>query len=111
MDIYILFRDMRTYGFREDYYREAADKGVRFIRWEPEDKPRVEATTEEGMPVLRVTVADPILGQRLAIDARFAGPVRCRYSLGGQYGNRPVIQGRDEPGWFFPGSPCKIKAR
>ena len=69
MDIYILFRDMRTYGFREDYYREAADKGVRFIRWEPEDKPRVEATTEEGMPVLRVTVADPILGQRLAIDS------------------------------------------
>ncbi len=68
MDIYILFRDMRTYGFREDYYREAADKGVRFIRWEPEDKPRLEATKEEGRPVLRVTVADPILGQRLAID-------------------------------------------
>jgi heterodisulfide reductase subunit A len=68
MDVYILFRDMRTYGFREDYYREAADKGVRFIRWEPEDKPRAEATKEEGRPVLRVTVADPVLGQRLAID-------------------------------------------
>ena len=27
MDIYILFRDMRTYGFKEDYYREAAEKG------------------------------------------------------------------------------------
>src|SRR5208337_1502418 len=37
MDIYILFRDMRTYGFKEDYYREAAGKGVRFIRFEPED--------------------------------------------------------------------------
>ncbi|MFH0730588.1 MAG: CoB--CoM heterodisulfide reductase iron-sulfur subunit A family protein [Pseudomonadota bacterium] len=69
VDIYILFRDMRTYGYREDYYREAADKGVRFIRWEPEDKPQVEATKEEGRPVLRVTVPDPILGQRLAIDA------------------------------------------
>ncbi|MDH5707021.1 MAG: FAD-dependent oxidoreductase, partial [Candidatus Aminicenantes bacterium] len=69
MDIYILFRDMRTYGFREDYYREAADKDVKFIRWEPDDKPRVEAATEEGKPVLRVTVPDPILGQRLAIDA------------------------------------------
>jgi heterodisulfide reductase subunit A len=69
VDIYILFRDMRTYGYREDYYREAADKGVRFIRWEPADKPQVEATKEEGRPVLRVTVADPILGQRLAIDA------------------------------------------
>src|SRR5208282_2310662 len=32
MDIYILFRDMRTYGFREDYYREASNKDVKFIR-------------------------------------------------------------------------------
>jgi heterodisulfide reductase subunit A len=69
MDIYILFRDMRTYGFTEDYYREAADKDVMFIRWEPEDRPRVEPATEEGKPVLRVTVPDPVLGQRLALDA------------------------------------------
>jgi heterodisulfide reductase subunit A2 len=69
MDIYILFRDMRTYGYREDYYREAADKGVKFIRWESDDKPEVEATTEGGKSILRVTVPDPILGQRLALDA------------------------------------------
>jgi len=69
MDIYILFRDMRTYGFAEDYYREAAEKDVNFIRWDPDDKPRVESATEEGKPVLRVTVPDPILGQRLALDA------------------------------------------
>ena len=69
MDIYILFRDMRTYGFKEDYYREAADKDVKFIRYEPDDKPEVEAVEEDGKPVLRVTVTDPILGQKLAIDA------------------------------------------
>jgi len=69
MDIYILFRDMRTYGFREDYYRDASNKDVKFIRWEPEDKPKVAATTAEGRPVLRVTVNDPILGEELAIDA------------------------------------------
>ena len=40
MDIYILFRDMRTYGFREDYYREASEKDVKFIRYEPDDNPR-----------------------------------------------------------------------
>ncbi len=68
MDIYILFRDMRTYGFKEDYYREASNKDVKFIRYEPQDKPQVEAVVEEGRPVLRVTVTDPILGQRLAID-------------------------------------------
>ena len=69
MDIYILFRDMRTYGYREDYYREAADKGVKFIRWESDAGPQVEATTEGGKSILRVTVPDPILGQLLALDA------------------------------------------
>ncbi len=69
MDIYILFRDMRTYGFSEDYYREASEKDVKFIRWEPDNKPRVEAVTEAGKPVLRVIVNDEILGQELGIDA------------------------------------------
>ncbi|MCJ7796590.1 MAG: FAD-dependent oxidoreductase, partial [Thermoleophilia bacterium] len=69
MDIYVLFRDMRTYGFREDYYREAAERDVRFIRYEPDDKPVVETVDENGRRVLRVAVTDPILGQRIAIDA------------------------------------------
>ena len=68
MDIYILFRDMRTYGFREDYYREASEKDVKFISYEPDEKPQVEAVEEGGRRVLRVTVTDPILGQKLAID-------------------------------------------
>lgn len=68
MDIYIMFRDMRTYGFKEDYYREAASKDIRFIRYEPDDKPEVEAVEENGKPVLRVTAADPILGQKLVLD-------------------------------------------
>ncbi len=69
MNIYVLFRDMRSYGFAEDAYRQAAEQDVVFIRWEPEDRPRVESTTSEGRPVLQVTVPDPILGQRLALDA------------------------------------------
>jgi heterodisulfide reductase subunit A len=69
MDIYILFRDMRTYGFKEDYYREAADREVKFIRYEPDDKPQVEAVEEDGRRFLRVTVPDPILGKKIAIDA------------------------------------------
>jgi heterodisulfide reductase subunit A len=73
MDIYILFRDIRTYGFREDYYREAADKDIKFIRFEPDDKPLVEAVEVDGQRLLRVTVADPILGQRLAIDTELVG--------------------------------------
>jgi heterodisulfide reductase subunit A len=70
MDIYVLFRDVRTYGYSEDYYREAADKGVKFIRYEPQEKPEVIAgESEEGRPVLKVTVPDYILGSKLEIDA------------------------------------------
>jgi heterodisulfide reductase subunit A len=71
MDIYILFRDIRTYGFMEDYYREASHKDVKFIRFEPDDKPQIEAAEEDGRPVLRVAVTDPILGKKLAIDADY----------------------------------------
>jgi len=71
VDIYILFRDMRTYGFAEDYYRDASEKDVKFVRFEPEEAPVVEAVVEEGKPVLRVTVPDPILGQYLALDADY----------------------------------------
>jgi heterodisulfide reductase subunit A2 len=71
MDIYILFRDIRTYGLLEDYYREASEKDVRFIRYEADEKPRVEAAEEEGRPVLRVTAPDPVLGRQLALDADY----------------------------------------
>ncbi|HKK90959.1 MAG TPA: 4Fe-4S dicluster domain-containing protein, partial [Desulfobacteraceae bacterium] len=69
MNVYILFRDMRTYGFREDYYREASENDVKFIRYEPGDRPVVEAVEEGGESLLRVSVPDPVLGSRLEIDA------------------------------------------
>jgi heterodisulfide reductase subunit A len=70
MDVHVLFRDMRSYGFREDHYRGAADKGVRFLPFTLADRPEVEAgTNEEGEAVLRVTLPDTILGQRLCLEA------------------------------------------
>ena len=69
MEIYILYRDMRTYGFREDYYREAADRGVIFIRYDADDRPDVEVVEEDGKSVLRVLITEPVLGQRLMLDA------------------------------------------
>ena len=69
-EVYILYRDMRTYGFNEDYYREASNKDVKFIRYEPEDKPVVEpAESDDGRPVLKVTTTDYILGKKLVLDA------------------------------------------
>ncbi|MBN2402965.1 MAG: CoB--CoM heterodisulfide reductase iron-sulfur subunit A family protein [Spirochaetes bacterium] len=69
MDIYILFRDMRTYGFIENYYREASEKDVKFIRYEPDTKPQVEAINDNGKSALRVTMPDYILNKELSIKA------------------------------------------
>ena len=40
--IFVLYRDMRTPGFEEDYYRKAREQGVIFVAYKPEDKPVVE---------------------------------------------------------------------
>jgi heterodisulfide reductase subunit A len=69
IDIYILHQDMRTYGFKEDYYREAANRRVNFIRFDPQDKPEVEIIEEGGGNILRVIVADVLLGKQLMLDA------------------------------------------
>jgi heterodisulfide reductase subunit A2 len=69
MEIYILFRDIRTYGYNEDYYQQASNKNVKFIRYDVPDKPKVEAVNESGKNILRVSLTDPILNRELAIDA------------------------------------------
>ncbi|MEW6726940.1 MAG: CoB--CoM heterodisulfide reductase iron-sulfur subunit A family protein [Bacillota bacterium] len=64
-EVYVLYRDMRTYGFQEQFYRAARERGVVFVRYEPDDPPVVEA----GRDNLFVRVTDPVLGERLVLDA------------------------------------------
>jgi heterodisulfide reductase subunit A len=42
-EVYVLYRDMRTYGFKEQYYEQARDLGVVFVRYDDEHPPKVEA--------------------------------------------------------------------
>jgi heterodisulfide reductase subunit A len=45
-EVAIFYRDMRSYGFLEDYYLLAREKGVLFIQYEPEHKPEVDVNGE-----------------------------------------------------------------
>jgi len=63
-NIYILYKDMRTYGFREEFYARARSQGVVFIRYDDDHKPEVTAETDG----IRVSVFDPVLGEKLVID-------------------------------------------
>jgi len=57
-EVYVLYRDIRTYGMNELLYRQAREKGVTFIRYDVDHKPDV--AEEDGK--LTVTVYDPALG-------------------------------------------------
>lgn len=60
--IYVLYKDLITYGFREQFYTEARRRGVLFVRYH-KDKPQV--SEQDGQLTVRVT--DPILGDRLEL--------------------------------------------
>ena len=64
-DIYILYRDIRTYGLLEDYYTEARKHGILFFRYTSEDPPKVESSDDGVL----VTFKDHILGQPLQVSA------------------------------------------
>jgi heterodisulfide reductase subunit A len=61
--VFVLHRDIRTYGFREEYYRQAREAGVKFIRHPDERAPEVSRDEER----LTVRVFDPILQANLEI--------------------------------------------
>ncbi len=63
--IFILYRDIRTYGSLEDYYTEARKLGVLFFRYDAENPPAVESSKEGVM----VTFKDHILDRSLRVSA------------------------------------------
>ena len=65
LNVYVLYRDVRTYGFYETYYHEARGKGVVFIRYDLENKPEV-ALHNGG---LQVSLFDPAMGSRVTLPA------------------------------------------
>ena len=64
-NVYILYRDIRTYGFKESYYTKARQHGVAFVRYDEDRKPEVSRNGEG----LEVTVYDQTLGMPLNISA------------------------------------------
>ncbi len=63
--VYILYRDIRTFGLNELYYQQARAAGVRFVRFDPVRKPEVQTQGE----VLNVTVFDQNMQTELEIPA------------------------------------------
>lgn len=63
-EVYVLYRDIRTYGLMEELYRRASELGIRFIRYDPEHPPIVERND-----TLEITVRDESLDATLRIPS------------------------------------------
>lgn len=61
--VIVLYRDMRTYGYAEDAYREAREKGVIFTPYSMESKPVIKGSGKK----VTVTYLDPILREEVSI--------------------------------------------
>ena len=63
-EVYILYRDIRTYGMKELLYRRARELGVTFIRFDLDGKP--EVTEADGK--LKVRVYDSVMAANIELE-------------------------------------------
>lgn len=106
MNLYILYREMRSFGKREDLYQEARQKGILFIRYDLENKPVVQSL--DGQDRLSVTVFDQLLGKPIVLRADF---VSLQSAIVGANSRQLADVFRinlDQDG-FFAESPQKLK--
>ena len=64
LNVVVLYRDIRTFGFYEDLYREARSKGVLFIRYEKDQKPAVSSQGDK----LAISVTDHVIGEQIDLN-------------------------------------------
>ena len=64
-NVYVLYRDIRTYGFKEGYYTKARQQGVVFVRYDEDRKPEIARNSH----ALNVTVFDQTLHVPVIIQA------------------------------------------
>jgi len=63
MNVFVLYRDMRPYGLREDLFREARTAGISFIRYDSDKDLKVVNEDQD----LKVSFSDRVLGRMMEI--------------------------------------------
>jgi heterodisulfide reductase subunit A2 len=96
-NIYVFYRDMRTYGVRENLYRKARAEGVLFIRYSKDEKPVVNRDGDR----VKIIFRDPILNRQLAVFADILCLATAIVSHRDQTLARFFKVPMDEDGWFL----------
>jgi len=61
--IVVLYRDIRTYGFRESAYRQAREQGVLFVHYDEGNPPKLGANGK-----IKLDFEEPTLGRQMTIE-------------------------------------------
>jgi heterodisulfide reductase subunit A len=64
MSVFVLYREIRTYGEREYLYKQAREQGIIFIRFSLDRKPEISIDDD----AVKVTVVDHVLGTPIEIE-------------------------------------------
>jgi heterodisulfide reductase subunit A len=104
----ILYRDVMTYGFSEDYYALARDRGMIFIRYSADHKPQVAETDGK----LRITVQDPLMKKKMRKTLIIDADLLALSSAMVPYENRALVEQLNIPlsaDGFFLESHAQLK--
>jgi heterodisulfide reductase subunit A len=63
--VHIIYKDIRTYGFKEDYYSKALEQGIIFTRYDDQNLPSVQVTGDNR---LKVSLLDPVLNEKVILN-------------------------------------------
>ncbi len=88
MDVIILYRDIRSYGLREDLYREAREKGILFMRYRAEqglevflDQKTLKARFSDTVIRRKFEIAPDLLVLATAITPPAENPLAQQYKV------------------------------
>ena len=63
-NIYIMYKDIRTYGFKEELYNRARNKGILFLRYTDEKQPELSLAGDK----IKVDIFDSVLGGQVSLS-------------------------------------------
>jgi heterodisulfide reductase subunit A-like polyferredoxin len=97
-EVYVIHRDLRTYGFREDAYREARERGVVFVRRDDGKAPRISEAAD-GRPLVAVADSDLSADLLIPVDLVVLSTAAVPSAGVATLANRTKVT-LNEDGWF-----------
>jgi heterodisulfide reductase subunit A len=101
LQVYVLYRDLRTYGLREELYTRARSMGIIFIRFPLDQKPVVEPVMDNGSEKILISVKDHILDRTVQLKVDYLNLASAIIPKGGGELSKLFNVPLNEDGFFL----------